>query len=261
VEGPFDVVVASGALEYVEDLGGVLRKMRSVVGEGALVVATHVNLAHVSRFPRHPDWRSQARPDDFVLALWEAGLAPTWIGASSAGYTPAPAVDAEGPTDHDLDGGGQLGMERLVRLAHHLVVACRAGEARPGPGAMGQLADAGEFLDAARIGLELVRRFPWAARAWADLGVVMHLGGRVEDGARYLGRALQLDPARPDAVENAAAIGLVWEPLSSESRAIVTGDWRTVALELAAAGRPHAALRGQTLTVNHFNGPTPTSTG
>jgi SAM-dependent methyltransferase len=78
-----DVVVASGILEYIEDLPGFLRSVRAHVNPGGAFVATYFNMNHVSRliglmlgrsFDVHPDWRGFHSPLDFRRHLDEAGF-------------------------------------------------------------------------------------------------------------------------------------------------------------------------------------------
>lgn len=209
VAGSFDVVVASGALEYVEDLGGVLRRARACLRTGGLAVLTLFNLAHVSRGPnasRHPTWRFADRPDDFVLRLRELGLTPTRVFVSSAGREPAQAVDAEGPTDLDRAGAVQLGLPEMCRLAHHLVVVCRAREPQLGIGAVAALGDAGRTLEAMQLAVSIVKADPWAARGWVDLGTLWYERGDLAQATTCLERASRLDPSRPGLAGALAAL-------------------------------------------------------
>ena len=48
-DGCYDVVTASGALEYADELHGVLVRVRSNLRPGGLAVVTLFNLAHTSR--------------------------------------------------------------------------------------------------------------------------------------------------------------------------------------------------------------------
>lgn len=209
VDGLFDVVVASGSLEYVADLGVTLSRIRAALRPGGLAVLTLFNLAHQSRARgarRHPAWRFDARPDDFVLALRERGLAPTRVYAASAGTGPAPAVDAERDTDLDRSGATQLGLADLCRLAHHVVVVCRAGEPRPGVAEVERHFEAGDTLGALRLAVAVTRGDPWAARGWMDLGTLWHHAGDGRQALACLRRALALDPERPGLAEAVRAL-------------------------------------------------------
>lgn len=253
--GLHDVVVASGSLEYVSHFQRVLLKTRAALKPGGLAVLTLYNLAHIARGlghgHRHRDWKFDARPDDLILALHEVGLRPTRILASSAGYCPPSAVNDERPTEFDLDGGGQLGPDRMVRLAHHWVVVCRAGEAQLGPSAMGELAEQRRVADALRIGVDLVRMYPWAARAWADLGVLWHLAGRMDKAVECLSRAVLLDPGRAGARHDLLAMGRSAVSEDAETALLLEpGDsarWRALEAELLERGRLHSARAIRTM--------------
>ncbi|MEQ1508509.1 MAG: methyltransferase domain-containing protein, partial [Myxococcota bacterium] len=212
---PFDVVLASGALEYVADLPATLRRIRSVLRPAGLAVVTLFNLAHVSRGPgatRHPTWRFDARPDEFVLYLREAGLPPVRLVASSAGRGAAPAVDAEVPTDLDRSGAVQTPVPALFQLAHHLVAVCRAGAPKPGPARVEELFVAGEVVQALRLAVATVKDAPWSARAWSDLGVVWLAAGDVNQAHAALTRAKDLDPSRPGLDDDLAAVASRLDP-------------------------------------------------
>jgi colanic acid/amylovoran biosynthesis protein len=245
----YDVVTASGSLEYVADLEPLLGRVHAALKPGGLAVLTLFNLAHFSRAMgsahRHPDWTFHERPDDFILALHEAGLAPQRILATTAGYGPAPAVADERPTDFDSDGPRSLPPERLTRLGHHWVVVCRAGEPKQGPRALSAAFHKGDHAGALRIAVDLVKTWPWAARAWSDLAVTWNAVGR-DDRARDAAlRAWRLDPFRPETYENLAAMGVeietddlelcvMLEPENAVARAALV-------TELQSRGQLHAA--------------------
>ncbi len=248
-KGTYDVVTASGSLEYVDDLEGVLGKIRASLDPGGLAVLTLFNLSHLSRAlgssHRHADWTIQARPDDFLLALHEAGLSAQRVIPSSVGYGPAPAIADERPTDHDLDGPHQLSPDRMVRLAHHWIVVCRAVAPQPGPNALAAAFTLGDHAAALRIGVDLAKAYPWAARAWSDLAVAWSAVGhedRAKDAAR---RAWLLDPTREDVRENAAAMNLnltIEDPeVAVAANPTDDGALATLATELAKRGRLHSA--------------------
>ncbi len=245
----FDVVTASGSLEYVDDLESLLTRIRAALNPGGLAVLTLFNLAHFSRAMgsthRHPDWTLRARPDDFLLALHEAGLAPQRILPTTVGYGPAPAVADERPTDFESDGPRSLPPERLLRLAHHWVVVCRAGEPRPGPQALAAAFHRGDHTGALRIAVELVKTWPWAARAWSDLAVTWNAVGRNDRAADAALRAWRLDPHRPEALENLDAMGVVPQTDDLELAAMLDPEdaevRRALVAELVSRGQLHAA--------------------
>ena len=209
---PVETVICSGSLEYVQDLQGTLRALRERVVSGGLGVFTLYNLSHfargVGRAGRHPTWTFQARPDELVMALREAGFAPQRVLSSAAGYCASQAVNAELPTDWDRQGGGQLPLKRLQRMAHQVIVVCRATAPQAGPQRIEDLATAGDLLGATRIAAHLVKRFPWSARAWSDLGVLFQLAGDPQTGTRHLLKALECDPCNPVVRENLAGLGV-----------------------------------------------------
>ncbi len=255
--GTYDTVVASGSLEYVEDLEGVLENVRASLRPGGLAVLTLFNLAHISRAlgatHRHPTWKLQARPDDFLLALHEAGLSPQRVQPTTAGYGPAPAVHDERPTDFELDGPHQLSSERLVRLAHHWIVVCRAGEPQRGPKALAAAFAEGDHAGALRIGVELCKAYPWAARAWSDLAVAWSAVGRDDRAADAVRRAYLLDPCREDVRENLVAMGLDVQVDDLEVAVMADPTDRlareALVRELVARGRLHSAVHVQAVAV------------
>jgi len=207
----FDTVVCSGSLEYLEDLPATLDALRARVRTGGLGVFTLFNLSHFARVvqsaSRHPTWKFDDRPDELLLALAEAGFLPQRILPTSVGYGPSRAVNDEQPTDHDRQGAGQITGMQLMRRAHQVVVVCRAGEPKPGPMAIQGHLEQESLLDALRIGVDLVKRFPWSRRAWNDLGVLFHLHGDATRAKEALGRAVRCDPAHQEARENFLALG------------------------------------------------------
>ncbi len=209
---PVDTVICSGSLEYVKDLQGTLRALRERIVQGGLGVFTLYNLSHFARGAgrarRHPTWTFQARPDELVMALREAGFAPQRILSSATGYCASQAVNAELPTDWDRQGGGQLPPKRLQRMAHQVIVVCRATAPQAGPQRVEDLATAGDLLGATRIATDLVKRFPWSARAWSDLGVLFQIAGDPQAATKQMLRALECDPCNPVVRENLAGLGV-----------------------------------------------------
>jgi polysaccharide pyruvyl transferase WcaK-like protein/glycosyltransferase involved in cell wall biosynthesis/SAM-dependent methyltransferase len=207
----FDTVVCSGSLEYLDDIPSVLSALRERVRPGGLGVFTLYNLSHFSRVvqraSRHPTWRFDERPDELMLALAEAGFAPQRILATSVGYGPSRAVNDERPTDHDRQGAGQIAGVQLMRRAHQVVVVCRAAEPVGGPGAIQAHLQQEQKMEALRIAVDLVKRYPWSRRAWNDLGVLFHMHGDATRAKEALGRAVRCDPAYGEARENFVALG------------------------------------------------------
>ncbi len=221
----YDVVVASGGLEYVDDLVATVAKIRGCLRDGGLAVLTLFNLAHFARAvthgSRHPTWTLDARPDDFALMLREAGLRVQRVAATSVGYGPAPSVSDERPTELELDGLVQHSPERLTRLAHHWVFVCRAGATEAGPQRIEAELRAGHMPEALRAAVAQVRELPWAARAWSDLGTLWHAVGRDDNAREALLRAFDLDPTRGDVQANLDALGLDVEVNDPETGVMV----------------------------------------
>lgn len=210
VDGEFDVVTCSGSLEYVEDIPTTLRRVRRALRPGGMAALTLLNLSHISRARsagRHPTWRFEAHPDEFVLACFEAGLRPTRLLPTSAGYGPSPAVRSEEPTDFDLDGGGQLAPPRMVRLAHQWLVLCEPADPVPALAAMERMAELGDLAGALRVAVSLLRGLPWSARVRSDIAVLTNLAGDPDQARRHLEAAVALDPLAPTPRENLAALG------------------------------------------------------
>ena len=208
--GTYDTVLCCGSLEYLDDLPSVLSTLRERVQPGALGVFTLYNLAHFARVVRksgrHPTWRFTARPDELLLMLDEAGWSPRRIEPTFVGYGPSRAVNAELPTEHDRQGGGQLAPLALVRRAQQIIVVCRAGTPNPGIGAVERLASEGSFMDAMRITLDLVKRFQWSGRLWNDLAVLTNAFGQPEQARARFRNAIACDPGHPEYRTNYAAV-------------------------------------------------------
>jgi len=265
VEGEFDVVTCSGSLEYVADLRETLTRVRRALRPGGMAALSLLNLSHISRARgagRHPTWRFEARPDEFVLACFEAGLRPTRLLPTSAGYGPSPSVRDEEPTDFDLDGGGQLAPTRMVRLAHQWLVLCVAADPVPGLAAMERMADLGDLAGALRVAVGLLRGLPWSARVRSDIAVLMNIAGDSAQARAHLEAAVALDPLAPTPRENLVALGgsvrarggvegaelaLALQP-SAEAAAVlaqelaVAGRMRSAATVRAMYGAPSAAV-------------------
>ena len=235
VDGLFDVVTCSGSLEYVADLDATLGRIRGVLKAGGLAVVTLLNLSHISRAAgarRHPTWTFQARPDEFVLALLAAGLRPTRMVPTSAGYGNSPGVRAEVITDHAGDGGGQLSPGRMVRLAHQWMVVCEAGEPVPGLSAVEAAASQGDINGALGVAVGLYRGLPWSARLLSDIAVLTQMAGDSERAVQRLQLAVALDPMAPGPRENLIALA------GSVSR---TDDLEGAELELMLGPGPESA--------------------
>ena len=136
-----------------------------------------------------------------------------------------------------------------TRLAHHWVVVCRAGEPRQGPRALAAAFHKGDHTGALRIGVDLVKTWPWAARAWSDLAVAWNAVGRNDRAAEAALRAWRLDPMRPETAENLDAmgvtattddleLGLMLAPESEQARTALVA-------ELVSRGQLHAAATVQ----------------
>jgi hypothetical protein len=188
VEGPFDVITASGALEYADDVPWVLDRARALLASNGVAVFTLFNLAHRSRSPDaplHRDWRSDIRPDELALLLFQAGLRPTRIFASSAGRQAAPGIEAE--PGHD-PAATMLPLPQVMRLAHHVVYICRADAPRPRP------PDDAPLAERLRAALALTRDFAWSAHAWARLAECWAEAGKADVAEQCAAKALGLDP-------------------------------------------------------------------
>lgn len=128
---PYDVVVCSGILEYLEDPAAVLRELAERVGTDGRLIVSYFNMRHVSRGPdafRHPLWRNDFTPAEFRSLVESAGWRIERTTWSTAGTGQAPdvrdeatAVRAE-PADV---------AERLDELAHTLIYV--AAPAVPAP--------------------------------------------------------------------------------------------------------------------------------
>lgn len=211
IDTEFDTVVCCGSLEYLEDLPSRLTRLREAARPGALGVFTLYNLAHFARVvrpaSRHPTWRFEARPDELVLFLHEAGWIPDRVLPTSVSYGPSTSVTAERPTEEDRMGRSGFPPVALVRRAHQVVVVCRAGEPIAGPATVERLAQSDDLQGAMRTALDLVKRYGWSGRAWNDLGVLLHLHGDRDRARTMLGNAVSADPGNTSYRESFERVG------------------------------------------------------
>jgi tetratricopeptide (TPR) repeat protein len=159
---------------------------------------------------------------------------------TSLGYAPAAPLGDERRTELELDGAVQAGPDRMLRLAHHWIFVCRAGAAEPGPGAIEAELAADRLPGALALAVAQVRCFPWAARAWGDLGALWHACGKPEKAEEALVRAFALDPTRPEVRENLDALGIDIEVSDPETAVMVDPSndtsWRALVEELHGRG-------------------------
>lgn len=96
-----DVVVASGSLEYVENLPSLLEDIFKHVADGGAFVCTYFNMNHLSRavrlaagrtFAVHPDWRGFYASRDLRGMLNDAGFVIERQFASTASLRSSPPV-------------------------------------------------------------------------------------------------------------------------------------------------------------------------
>lgn len=265
----FDTVVASGIVEYLDDVPAFLAAVRERVAPGGVAVITLFNFAHfhrgvmegLGRGPhRHPDWRHALRPDAFRLRLHAAGLPPVEVTASGLGYGPPPPVDGEGSRAAWPDGAAPWPFPRLVRLAHQIVFVCRPAAPGQGIPAFGEAVTGP--LHALRVAAERVRSFPDLACAWGDLAQAFAVVGDARRAAEAAARTALLDPAGDSAREAllhavlapdlAARIPGPGDPVEAAERAVLLSPARADAWEglfhaLLAPGRLAAAAEVATL--------------
>jgi len=248
-EARYSLVIASGVLEHVEGMGTVLDRVRERLRPDGVALLTLTNLAHFARGvghdTRHPGWRFELRPDDWLLALRERGLEPIRVIPTTVGYGPPPDPTDEEPTDLERDGQGAPGLARALRLGHELIAVCRRSEPRLGGDAIEARLARGDTRGAIRIATRRARSHPWAARAWADLGVALFRAGRREAAADALLRAAALDPAHPGIRDDLAALGLRIQLSDPESAVLHDPEdadaWEGLRAQLEAEGLFHAA--------------------
>lgn len=98
-EQPYDVVVCSGILEYLEDPAALLAALVERVRPGGRLLVSYFNMNHVSRRTgtpfRHPLWRNDLTPTEFRSLLERAGWRVEQTHWSTAGEGAAPDVRDE----------------------------------------------------------------------------------------------------------------------------------------------------------------------
>ncbi len=98
-EQPYDVIVCSGILEYIERPEAILRELQRRLRPGGHLIVSYFNMRHVSRRPgaayRHPLWRNDFTPAEFRSLLAESGWAIGTTTWSTAGAGSAPDVRDE----------------------------------------------------------------------------------------------------------------------------------------------------------------------
>lgn len=97
-----EVAVASGLLEYLEDVPGFLKAVRERLRPGGHAVVTYFNMNHVSRLAAlalgrtpyvHPDWRGFHSPRAVHAFLRQAGLEVVARHVTGHGVRTARGVD------------------------------------------------------------------------------------------------------------------------------------------------------------------------
>jgi SAM-dependent methyltransferase len=138
-----DVVVASGVLEYVENLPRLLTEIRDHISANGAFVATYFNMNHLSRavrlaagrsFPVHPDWRGFYARRDFRRMLGDAGFVIEREFASTGSFRASPAAgDTQNlpPTLHRTHRWSDL-------LAHQFIYLARPAAAVNGDRSMAE---------------------------------------------------------------------------------------------------------------------------
>ncbi len=124
---PYDVIVASGILEYLEDVPALLAGIRERLAPGGRLVVSYFNMDHVSRRAgrpfRHPLWVNDWKPRELRALLAEAGFAIERSSWSTAGPGPAPDVQQEAEVVAREAG---LALDEASRddLCHTLIYRC-----------------------------------------------------------------------------------------------------------------------------------------
>jgi polysaccharide pyruvyl transferase WcaK-like protein/GT2 family glycosyltransferase/SAM-dependent methyltransferase len=98
-EQPYDVIVCSGILEYLDDPEAMLRTLVGRIAPNGTLLVSYFNMRHVSRRAgeafRHPLWRNDFAPDEFRALVERSGWQITSTSWSTAGVGPAPDVRDE----------------------------------------------------------------------------------------------------------------------------------------------------------------------
>lgn len=128
-----DCVVASGVLEYVRDLQGLLRELRRRLVPGGQLLVTYFNFRHFYRLLRtvlrrgaffHPTWCHSHSPAAFRRILQQAGFDVVDVCPNNLGLGGSPSIGQE---------KWRAGPLRALRkvpgiglFAHQLIYDCRA---------------------------------------------------------------------------------------------------------------------------------------
>lgn len=124
--GPYDVIVCSGILEYLEEPGKTLRELTRRVAPAGKLVVSYFNMRHVSRRGgaafRHPLWRNDYAPAEFRALLASAGWTIETTSWSTAGLGTAPDVRDEAAALRDEPADASA---RIDDIGHTLIYVCR----------------------------------------------------------------------------------------------------------------------------------------
>jgi colanic acid/amylovoran biosynthesis protein len=127
---PYDVVICSGILEYLEDPGAILTSLTERVAPDGVLVVSYFNMRHLSRRGpdpyRHSLWRNDLSPAAFRDALGASGWVIEAKSWSTAGLGSAPDVRDEGAV---LSAEPADAATRLDDIGHTLIYPARPASA------------------------------------------------------------------------------------------------------------------------------------
>ncbi len=131
---PYDVITASGILEYIADVPKLLRTAQARLKLGGSLVVSYFNMQHVSRRGtnafRHEHWKNNWSAAQFREQLEQAGFSVATTTFSTRGNASAPDVRDEAAV-LAAEAAQDWSATNIDDLAHTLIYTCTSVAATP----------------------------------------------------------------------------------------------------------------------------------